>query len=154
MSWREAFAAHYERLFPPGDEPPLADAVNAWIDSRQALAWALSARERELVSAGVTDRQECSAAASEAVALAARQLARHHDHTLRYQLGFTAAQIRKIRLWARGTEEQLRAAADAARAAGRALHVAELTGPPAASDLPPMLGHGVTVPDDAGSNGR
>jgi hypothetical protein len=150
MTWRETFAAHYALLFPAGEDPPLAAAVNAWLDSRASLCWALSSSPAELSAHLGASLGEFTAAAAEAVALAARQLARHHDHTLQYQLGFTAAQVRKIRLWARGTDAEFRAAADLAYASGRTLHVADIPGPPAVADLPPMLGHGVTVPSDAG----
>ncbi len=145
-TWRETFAAHYALLFGAGEEPALSAAVNAWLDSRQALGWALAADASEVTRHAGGAPGEFAHAASEAVALAARQLARHHDHTLLYQLGFTAAQVRKIRLWARGTEHDLRGAADIAYSHGRLLHIADIPGPAAVSDLPPMLGHGVTVP--------
>ncbi len=143
IDFERAFAAWHHEHLGRHSEPPLADAVNAWQDARQALAWALKAPDGELELHGV-DRLELRQASALAIAMASRELARHHDDTLSFQLGLPDVHVRKIRRMGAGRLEDLEQAHEHAKANGRELRCSDLAHlEPACGELAPMLAPGV-----------
>lgn len=141
ITWREGFAArHQELLAGHGGPPPLASTVVVWMGCRQSRFYALSTPQAVQVEDGIADPDAFAVAAAHALARVSRELARHHDETLLLQLGLSPGQVRGVRAWARGTDEELAAAVERAAREGRPLSRAHLAdGREPVPDLEPMV---------------